>query len=131
MPSYHNGPLDGQVGYQPGMDPSPEQLAQGAVPDPQQGGDAGGDPMAALMGGQAGPQDAGPAAGGDAKSKFDTIMAGVMDLAMSDGQVSESEKLIMQQIGTLLQKLKTDRQKQTADAIQGSPTSPAVGQAYA
>jgi hypothetical protein len=64
-------------------------------------------------------------------SKFDEIMASVMDLAMSDGQVSADEKLILQQVGTLLQKLQANRVKQQAEAIKGSPTSPAVGQAYA
>ena len=67
----------------------------------------------------------------DTRSKFDEIMASVMDLAMSDGQVSADEKLILQQVGTLLQKLQANRVKQQAEAIKGSPTSPAVGQAYA
>jgi len=118
MPSFHGGPLDGQLGYAPGVDPPAEQLAAQAMPEQQQQD-------------QPTPGDTPDQGGGDAGSSFDRIMSEVMDLAMSDGQVSESEKLIMQQIGTLLQKLKTDRQKQQAQAIQGSPTSPAVGQAYA
>lgn len=108
-PSFSGGPLGGQVGYDPSMDPAPEELASMAG------------------GGGTGPE----AASEPATSKFDRIMQDVMDLAMSDGQVNEEEKLIMQQIGTLVQKLKTNRKKATDQAIAGAPTSSAVGQAYA
>lgn len=104
MPTFQGGPLGGQVGYDPSMDPPAEELAATA------GGGGASEP---------------------ATSKFDRIMQDVMDLAMSDGQVNEEEKLIMQQIGTLVQKLKTNRKKAVDQAISGAPTSSAVGQAYA
>ena len=112
MPTFQGGPLGGQVGYDPSMDPAPEELA------------------AMAGGGGMGPES-GQAPSEPATSKFDRIMQDVMDLAMSDGQVNEEEKLIMQQIGTLVQKLKTNRKKATDQAIAGAPTSSAVGQAYA
>lgn len=108
MPTFQGGPLGGQVGYDPSMDPPAEELA-------------------AMAGGGGAPG----AAPEPATSKFDRIMQDVMDLAMSDGQVNEEEKLIMQQIGTLVQKLKTNRKKAVDQAVAGAPTSSAVGQAYA
>lgn len=131
MPSFHGGPLDGQVGYQQGLDPPPEDLAAAAVqgPDAGAGPPAGGDPMAALM---AGGQGEGPSEGEpglSASAKFDRILADARELASSDGNFSEADKLILEQITTLLQKLKASNEKQVGQAMAGK-MSPAVGGAY-
>ncbi len=137
MPSFHGGPLDGQVGYQQGMDPPPDQLAAAAVQGPDAGAGpagGGGDPMAAMMGGQGGPAgNEGPSEGEpglSASAKFDRILADARELASSDGNFSEADKLILEQITTLLQKLKATNEKQVGQAIAGK-MSPAVGAAYA
>ena len=111
MPQFMDGPLQGQVGYQEGIDPSPQQLAEQAV----------------------GPGQEGPAPGsGDVSpsAKFDRILADARELAASDGNFSEADKLILEQITTLLQKLKASDEKAMSQAISGK-MSPAVGKAYA
>lgn len=118
MPVFSGGPLDGQVGYQEGIDPSPEQLAEQTIGPGQDGP----------------PMQGGPMQGGgeqlDPGSKFDRILADARELAASDGNFSEADKLILEQIMTLLQKLKATNEKQVSQAISGK-MSPAVGQAYA
>lgn len=114
MPSFSGGPLDGQLGYsQEAGDPPPDVLAQMAM----QGG---------------GPQG-GPPGGGEelpASAKFDRILSDARALAASDGEFSEEDKLILEQITSLLQKLKAKGEKEVSAAI-GGRMSPAVGKAYA
>jgi hypothetical protein len=93
-PSFQGGPLDGQSGYAPGLDPAPDQ-----------GG------------------------GEDPASKFDRILADARELAASDGNFSEADKLVLEQITTLLQKLKAQNEKDQQTALSGK-MSPAVGKAY-
>lgn len=113
MPTFQGGPLSGQVGYDPSVDPSPQQLAEQAIGPGQ-------DPP----GGGGGEQEM------SASSKFDRILADARALAASDGNFSESDKLILEKITTLLQQLKASNEKQVGQAISGK-MSPAVGQAYA
>jgi hypothetical protein len=108
-PSFSGGPLDAQVGYDPGVDPPADQLAEQMI----------------------GPgQDAAPPGGDSPAAKFDRILADARELAASDGNFSEADKLVLEQITTLLQKLKASNEKQVSQAISGK-MSPAVGQAYA
>lgn len=103
-PVFSGGPYDGQVGYsQEAGDPPPEVLAA----RPQEGG-------------------------GDvpASQKFDRILADARALAATDGEFSEEDKLILEQITTLLQKLKAKGEKDISTAMSGR-MSPAVGKAYA
>lgn len=110
MPAFNDGPLGGQVGYDPSMDPPAEELA-------------------AMAGGGGAPAPA--PAPTDVMSRYDQIMQDVNELAMSDGVINAEEKLITQKIMTLLQQLATNRKKAVDQAIAGAPTSSAVGQAYA
>lgn len=108
-PIFTGGPLDGQLGYsQEAGDPPPEVLAAR---------------------GQGAPGDAG---GGDvpASQKFDRILTDARALAASDGEFSEEDKLILEQITTLLQRLKAKGEKDVSAAM-GGRMSPAVGKAYA
>lgn len=104
MPSFQGGPLGGMAGFAPGMDPPPEQLAASA--------------------------DGGDGSSLDAAGKFDRILADARELAASDGNFSEADKLILEQVTSLLQKLKASGEKNQQQAISGK-MSPAVGQAYA
>lgn len=99
MPQFIGGPLDGQVGYDPGLDPSADQLAQSQAPE-QSAGD-----------------------------KFDQALSIARELASSDGEFTEEDKLILEQITTLFQKLKAKGEKDQQTALSGK-MSPAVGKAY-
>lgn len=107
MPSFSGGPLDGMLGYsQQAGDPPPDVLAAQAVGPGQDEQDV------------------------PASQKFDRILADARALAASDGEFSEEDKLILEQITTLLQKLKAKGEKDVTAAISGK-MSPAVGKAYA
>ena len=116
-PVFNGGPLDGQIGYsQQAGDPPPEVLAARGM---------GGGPT----GDTEGPAD--PGAGDiPASQKFDRILSDARALAASDGQFSEEDKLILEQITTLLQRLKAKGEKDVSAAMSGR-MSPAVGKAYA
>ena len=70
-----------------------------------------------------------PAQEDSPSAKFDRILADARELAASDGNFSEADKLILEQITTLLQKLKAQNEKDVQTAMSGK-MSPAVGQAY-
>lgn len=110
MPSFQGGPLDGQLGYseEAGDPPAADLAAQLIGPGSDE------------------PQDA----EAPASQKFDRILADARALAASDGEFSEEDKLILEQITTLLQKLKAKGEKDVNAAISGK-MSPAVGRAYA
>ena len=113
MPSFSGGPLDGMLGYsQEAGDPPPDVLAQMAMQGGPQGQGGGG-------------QEELPAS-----AKFDRILTDARALAASDGEFSEEDKLILEQITSLLQKLKAKGEKDVQAAI-GGRMSPAVGKAYA
>lgn len=121
MPSYRGGPLDGMLGYQEGVDPAPDQLAAAAIGPGQ---DVPGMSAAA-------PTEPGTGGGEvSASAKFDRILSDARELAASDGNFSEADKLILEKITSLLQQLKASNEKQASQAIAGK-MSPAVGQAYA
>lgn len=104
-PVFSGGPLDQMVGYsQEAGDPPPEVLA--ARPQEEGGGDM------------------------PASQKFDRILSDARALAATDGEFSEEDKLILEQITTLLQRLKAKGEKDVSTAISGR-MSPAVGKAYA
>ena len=79
--------------------------------------------------GQQGQAPDSPDAEDSPSAKFDRILADARDLAASDGNFSEADKLILEQITTLLQKLKAKNEADVNKAISGS-MSPAVGAAY-
>ena len=120
MPTYQGGPLAGQIGYsQQAGDPPADQLAAQFL-------GAGG-------GGSADSEAPGQDQGGDqlsASQKFDRIISDARSLAASDGDFSEEDKLILEQVTTLLQKLKAKGEKDVTTALSGR-MSPAVGKAYA
>lgn len=107
-PVFSGGPLDGQLGYsQEAGDPPPEVLAaRPGAGAPQEGGEV------------------------PASQKFDRILTDARALAASDGEFSEEDKLILEQITTLLQRLKAKGEKDVSAAM-GGRMSPAVGKAYA
>lgn len=110
MPSFQGGPLDGQLGYsEEAGDPPAADLAAQLI------GPGSDEPQEA-------PEDS-------ASSKFDRIIADARSLAASDGEFSEEDKLILEQVTTLLQRLKAKGEKDVNAAISGK-MSPAVGRAY-
>lgn len=108
-PIFNGGPLAGQVGYsQQAGDPSPDALRAGIEAGPQE---EEGQEMSS-------------------SAKFNRLIADARALAASDGDFSEEDKLIIEQVTTLLQKLKAKGEKDVATALSGR-MSPAVGKAYA
>lgn len=117
MPRFEGGPLAGMVGYsQEAGDPPPEVLAAR--------GYAGGGAESEAPASDPGSQDV------PASQKFDRILTDARALAASDGEFSEEDKLILEQITTLLQRLKAKGEKDVSAAM-GGRMSPAVGKAYA
>lgn len=109
MPSFQGGPMDGMLGYSQEMgDPPAEVLAAPRQPEGE------------MMGGE----------GEGAGDKFKTVMRLAREMASSDGDFSEEDKLIIEQVTTLLQKLAAKGEKDVTAAL-GGRMSPAVGKAYA
>lgn len=107
MPSFQGGPMDGQLGYSQEMgDPPAEVLAAPRQPEAEMGEAEG------------------------AGDKFKTVMRLAREMASSDGDFSEEDKLIIEQVTTLLQKLAAKGEKDVTAAL-GGRMSPAVGKAYA
>jgi len=78
------------------------------------------------------PPPADPAnSGQSAQAEFDDLVARARKFAASDGVFTEEEKLILEQVTTLLQKLNVSRVKAQQQAISGGKMSSAVaGAAY-
>jgi len=102
VPQFIGGPLDGQLGYAEGIDPPASELAASAAGEEE---------------------DLPP------NEKFDTALRFFRELASSDGDFTEEDKLLLEQITTLAQKLKAKGEKDSMTALNGK-MSPAVGKAY-
>lgn len=116
MPAFSGGPLDGMLGYAPGIDPPAEELAAGAAGPP--GAPTGGQPQ--------GEEDLSP------QARFDRLISDARSLASSDGEFSEQDKLIIEKVTTLIQQLRAGREKDEQQAMMGklTPGSSVMRKAY-
>lgn len=116
MPVFKGGPLDGQIGYGPGVDPPVEELFGPGGPPPSGGLPPGGSPE--------GGDDLPPTA------RFDRIIRDVRALLTVDGEWSQQDKLKISKVESFLQELLAGREREEEQALQGKLSPGVMKRAY-